>query len=48
MSWLLYCNERNPGTHWIGHCMGLRFSLDVVANKKVPASTGKGNPSSST
>jgi hypothetical protein len=29
--------ERDPGTHWIGGCVGPRTGLDAVVKKKFPA-----------
>jgi hypothetical protein len=34
----LYPRGENPGTHWIGGCVGLRAVLDVVEKRKILAS----------
>jgi hypothetical protein len=34
MPWLLYLQGKDPGTHWIGSCMGPRASLDMVVKRK--------------
>jgi hypothetical protein len=31
----LYPRERNPGTHWIGGCVGLRVGLDTEDSRQI-------------
>jgi hypothetical protein len=33
MPWPLYHQGKNPGTHWVGSCVGLRRGLNIVAEK---------------
>jgi hypothetical protein len=33
----LYPRERDPGTHWIGGCIGPRAGLDAVVKRKIPS-----------
>jgi hypothetical protein len=36
--------ERDPGTHWIGGCVGSRAVLDEVVKRKIPSHGQESNP----
>jgi hypothetical protein len=40
----LHPKERDPGTHWIGGCVGPRAVLDAVVKRKIPSPRQESNP----
>jgi len=42
--WLIYPNERAPGTHWIGGWVNPRASTDAVAERQIPSPSHESNP----
>jgi hypothetical protein len=36
--------EKVPGIHWIGRCVGLRAVLDTMVERKIPNPRRESNP----